>query len=1165
MTRSISSGLKAHYALGTTTIAQCWKATLRDGTIVAATTYTEDLVFGGITYVSTAAYNPSDMESQADLSPDNLDVDGFLRAPGITVQDIHDGRWDYANIELFEVNYKDLTQGRNLLRKGTLGRVKAGLSIFTAELRGLMQYYSRKIVTLTTKDCQADFGDARCKIDKMQWAVLGSVDSVTGNKVIHDATRTEATDWFTGGVLTFTSGRNNGLSFEITSYEPGIITLFEQPPNLITAADTPLPTVPAGSSSDPSLQTADTYHLDRGCMKRFYEDCIGQYNNSVNFRGFPHLPGVGVFGSFWTQMTPASVPGAYPTSPPPPPPPAPAPGPAPTPAPPGSTTPFGPQIAYLTGYGAAPAPAPVTVDSSGSTTLTTLLAGTGPNITVPAGIYMIGSPVAIPSGKILTAATGDGVTLKASNGYTGNMIEMIGTTGAGVRNLTIDGNQPNRSSQEGLTTAVAIKISGGSGNIVENNTIQYTPSFAVWVFNSPSLSVKTNQFTECWHPIKIDGNNVANTGNVEANQMTNTSAYRSIQHLEAVNTKSLTVKANRFAGIGLLPPTSHGFEGTWGNSIYIFNSDGYLVENNTVGANYWSAIVSGQNGTNATIRYNSFQHGLGQPYAHQSSWIEQVGADTVSFVSNQLVGGIDVGDTGGDHLTINYNHITVPPGGIGINCNFDFLHGSVSYNTIKQETDAHTDKGIYLWDKSSPGITIDVKNNRIEGFSEGVAINNPGGTGTVYGLTVTNNTYVSCTTNVSIGGGLTVDGSCTIQTTSASPTGTAGTSYPFGSRLTAYASGVAMPSDSTANMDAFIQQQYNTWVANLLKKTDTGLGLIPAGGHWVQFSDATMATVSEGMGYGMLITVLMAGYDAAAQTKFDGLLATVRAFPSGNYGGALNMTQLMSWRVNASGADAGGAWPALDGDLDIALALLMADAQWGSAGTWNYLSIALAMIPQIKSYAFNAAGVIVETSGAMHEGRTSDYMFNHFRAFKRATGDTFWDNAVTQQKRIINYMQTNYAPSTGLIPDWVGGADTATPFLTTSVNDGGNPHENGYWYNACRDPWRIGTDYVLTGDSELKTILTRMETFFSSTTGGTVTNIINGYALDGTGLVAPNIYWIASEFYNPMMVGAMCDTRFQSWIDSLWTFSKAHPEHGYYGTEIQLLCAIVASGNWWTP
>jgi uncharacterized phage protein (TIGR02218 family) len=174
---------------------------------------------------------------------DNLEVDGFLASPLITDYDINRGRWDYAAIEIFEVNYADLTMGKNIVRSGTLGRVTAGRSQFKTELRGLSQAYSRRIVRLVTQECTANLGDARCKIDLAPWTVTGSVAHVEDNRIVTVSGRTEPTDWFTGGLFTFTSGGNSGLSMEVKAYTlsagSGIFELFEALPSPITAADTP--------------------------------------------------------------------------------------------------------------------------------------------------------------------------------------------------------------------------------------------------------------------------------------------------------------------------------------------------------------------------------------------------------------------------------------------------------------------------------------------------------------------------------------------------------------------------------------------------------------------------------------------------------------------------------------------------------------------------------------------------------------------------------------------------------------------------------------------------------------------------------------------------------------------------------------------------------------
>jgi uncharacterized phage protein (TIGR02218 family) len=265
----------AWYAGGAITATTCWKATLTNGTVIAATKLDRDLVVDGVTYASTTGYIDSNVESSSELNPDNLEVDGFLQSPAITDADIHNGLWDFAKIELFEVNYLDLTMGKNVLRSGTLGEVKGGRIKFTAELRGLMQAWTKTIVRLTTKNCIADLGDSKCKINLASFTITGAVTSVSANRIVGDTSRTEAAEWFTGGKITFTSGANTGRSMEVKHYTVGSIELHE-------------------ALYDP-IAVGDTYSMYAGCTKRFTEDCKVKFNNAVNFRGFPHLPGSAIY------------------------------------------------------------------------------------------------------------------------------------------------------------------------------------------------------------------------------------------------------------------------------------------------------------------------------------------------------------------------------------------------------------------------------------------------------------------------------------------------------------------------------------------------------------------------------------------------------------------------------------------------------------------------------------------------------------------------------------------------------------------------------------------------------------------------------------------------------------------------------------------------------
>jgi uncharacterized phage protein (TIGR02218 family) len=273
--KSFSTALKASYAKGTTTFATCWKATLTNGAIVTATSLDRDIVFGGLTYKAAQSYTASNIDSSAELNPDNLEVEGFLAWPAITDEDIHSGLWDYAEIEVFEVNYNDLTQGRNDLRFGKLGEVRGGRSKFVAEFRGLLQAYTRTIVRLVQETCPHDLGDAKCKRDLSEITVTGTIASVTGNRIISDPSRAEEADWFTAGKFTFTSGANAGLSMEVKRSAPGVLELTH--------------------AMYGEIAPDDTYEVYAGCLKRFVEDCVTKHNNGLNHGGFPDLPGSKIY------------------------------------------------------------------------------------------------------------------------------------------------------------------------------------------------------------------------------------------------------------------------------------------------------------------------------------------------------------------------------------------------------------------------------------------------------------------------------------------------------------------------------------------------------------------------------------------------------------------------------------------------------------------------------------------------------------------------------------------------------------------------------------------------------------------------------------------------------------------------------------------------------
>ena len=192
--------------------------------------------------------------------------------------------------------------------------------------------------------------------------------------------------------------------------------------------------------------------------------------------------------------------------------------------------------------------------------------------------------------------------------------------------------------------------------------------------------------------------------------------------------------------------------------------------------------------------------------------------------------------------------------------------------------------------------------------------------------------------------------------------------------------------------------------------------------------------------------------------------------------------------------------------------------------------------------------------------RPSDFMLDHFRAFGRATGDGEWGGAVIDKHyEVINRVQSMFSARTGLMPDFLDKTNTgAVPAGSKYLEweDDGN-----YAYNACRFPWRIGTDFVVSGDARAKTALDKINTWIKMATNNNPATIASGYKLDGSPLAGgPDPTFVA-----PFGVAAMADASNQAWLDALWRQLATNSSSGYYADTIKLFSLLVMSGNWWAP
>lgn len=242
--KTVSAALKAHLALPTQTMCTCWLARLANGDVYGFTDHDEEIVISGwsspdnilhATYAADSGFSTRAIQTSDALNVDNTEAQGIviagddlLTSPSITEDDLRAGFWNFARVYIFEVNYRDLTMGPLYKRVGWLGEVTAGRLHFRAEIRGLMQLYTRTIISLTSPGCRVKtLGDAMCKLDldgSPSYRFTGAVDSVNAdNQTFQCATLTQP-------------GPSAGVAItNITNANPGVVTLADASLNLVAA------------------------------------------------------------------------------------------------------------------------------------------------------------------------------------------------------------------------------------------------------------------------------------------------------------------------------------------------------------------------------------------------------------------------------------------------------------------------------------------------------------------------------------------------------------------------------------------------------------------------------------------------------------------------------------------------------------------------------------------------------------------------------------------------------------------------------------------------------------------------------------------------------------------------------------------------------------------
>ncbi|WP_281297800.1 glycosyl hydrolase family 8 [Flavobacterium limnophilum] len=334
-----------------------------------------------------------------------------------------------------------------------------------------------------------------------------------------------------------------------------------------------------------------------------------------------------------------------------------------------------------------------------------------------------------------------------------------------------------------------------------------------------------------------------------------------------------------------------------------------------------------------------------------------------------------------------------------------------------------------------------------------------------------------------------------------------------------------------------VVDSYAIWKNNFVENCNNGRSR-------VKF-DTSSQTVSEGIGYGMLLSVYMTD-----KTLFDALWLY--------YKDNVNSNGVMNWKINGCSGTIGQNG-ATDAELDAAFALIVADYQWGSTGTINYKNDAKTLISSIKTYEVEANTFVLKPGDAFGGTAITNPSYfapAYYRAFGVFTNDTaFWNSVASKSYTVINNNLTQNNAAGGLVSDWCDASGNYSSQAGGYANQGKN-----YTYDAARTPWRIAVDYLWYGSAEAKTYSKKSSDFVRLTLGGT-SNIKDGYQQNGT---------LSGQWHNATFVGAFACAAMsgenQTHLDASYTDLKNLNEpNSYFNHTLKTLYLLALTGNFYLP
>uniref|UniRef100_UPI00396C7248 DUF2163 domain-containing protein n=1 Tax=Paracoccus sp. TaxID=267 RepID=UPI00396C7248 len=197
----------------TTTVARAWSVRRADGMTLGFTDHDRPLKFEDVTFRPDRGLTARALVQATGLSVDNSEASGALSDDAINERDLMAGRWDAAELHLWEVDWSDVAQ-RRLIFRGSLGEVSRVNGAFRAELRGLSEPLNAPQGRVYHPRCSARLGDKTCKVDLAASgrSLERAIERLDEGRILTFAGFPDfASNWFEHGRIEVLSGAAEGL------------------------------------------------------------------------------------------------------------------------------------------------------------------------------------------------------------------------------------------------------------------------------------------------------------------------------------------------------------------------------------------------------------------------------------------------------------------------------------------------------------------------------------------------------------------------------------------------------------------------------------------------------------------------------------------------------------------------------------------------------------------------------------------------------------------------------------------------------------------------------------------------------------------------------------------------------------------------------------------